>query len=167
VIEQWQSGAFGEQRTARELSKLGDEWFVLHDLPRRNGTNIDHVVVGPPGVYLLDSKNLGTEVRVHGDELIALRPDGRQHYRNRTAGSKVRGAAVALSHALTAARSGCWVHAVLVVWGDLPERHVPATNLDWVAGSHLVKWLTNLPAHRNPDRLARVKSALTGDTLDL
>jgi hypothetical protein len=30
-IEQWQSGALGEQRTGRELSKLGGDWLVLHD----------------------------------------------------------------------------------------------------------------------------------------
>jgi hypothetical protein len=166
-IEQWQSGAFGEQRTSRELSRLGDEWLVLHDLRRSNGTNIDHVIVGPPGVYLLDSKNIGTEVRVEGDELIVFRPDGRQRYRNRTAAGKARGAAAVLSQALTTAQAGCWVHAVLVVWGDMPEQHVPATNLDWVAGLNLVDWLSHLPLDRNPDRLPRVKTVLTSGTLDL
>jgi hypothetical protein len=102
---------------------------------------------------------------VQGDELIALRPDGRQRYRDRTAANKARGSAAALSKALSGAGSGCWVHAVLVVWGDMPERHVPATNLDWVAGSDLVDWLANLPADRNPGRLNRIKLALTSGTL--
>lgn len=38
-IEQGRSGAFGEQRTGRELSRLGTEWFVIHDPQRRNGSN--------------------------------------------------------------------------------------------------------------------------------
>jgi hypothetical protein len=166
-IEQWQSGAFGEQRTARELSKLGDDWLVVHDLQRRNGANIDHVLVGPPGVYLLDSKNIGTEVRIDRDELTALRPDGRQRYRERTMANKARGAAAALSRALTTAESRCWVNAVLVVWGDMPEPHVASTNLDWVAGAELVNWLNNQPSYRIPDRLVRVKHTLMSGTLEL
>ena len=108
-IEQWQSGAYGEQRTGRELEKLSSEWLVLHDLTRSNGTNIDHVVVGPPGVFLLDTKNIGTEVRIDGDDLTALRPDGRTRYRNSSIAGSTRGTASDLSRALTQAGAGCWV----------------------------------------------------------
>lgn len=166
-IENWQYGGFGEQRTGRELSNLGAEWLVLHDLRRSDGTNIDHFLVGPPGVFLLDTKNIGTEVQVDGDELIALRPDGRPRYRDRRAASQARGAAAALSQALTAARSGCWVHAVLVVWGDMRTKHVPARKLDWVAGSSVLEWLGSLPADRDQHRLERVRDVLVAGSLEL
>jgi hypothetical protein len=166
-IEQWQAGYIGEQRTARELSKLPSDWLVLHDLPRSNGTNIDHVLVGPTGVFLLDTKNVGTEVRVEDDTLVALRPDGRERYRTAKPASSVRGAAAHLSEALTNAGAGCWVNAIIVVWGDMPQQRVGTRKLEWIAGSSVVDWLVNLPAARNPDKIARARAALTGETLKL
>ena len=159
-IEQWQAGAFGEERTGRELARLAAEWTVVHDVQRSGGGNIDHVVVGPPGVYLLDSKNIGTEVRIDGEELVALRPDGKPRYRERSVAGRTRGAAAALSQALTAVRSGCWVHAVVVVWGDMAEPHVAARSLDWVAGPELVDWLSTRTPDRDQDRVARACEAL-------
>lgn len=159
-IENWQAGGFGEQRTARELTELGDDWLVLHDLPRANHSNVDHVVVGPAGVFLLDTKNLGAEVRINGDELVVYRPDGRERYRHSNYPVQVRGAAAALSDALRAAGATCWVNAVIVVWGDMTDAHVAASRLDWVAGKELVSWLQARPIDRNADRISRVTQVL-------
>jgi hypothetical protein len=59
-------GADGEQRTAEVLARLGRDWVVFHDLrwPGRYRANIDHVVIGPTGVYVIDSKNWSGDVRV-------------------------------------------------------------------------------------------------------
>lgn len=64
----WWLGAEGERETAGEIEKLGLEWHREHDL-EHNGRNWDHVLVGPPGVYLLDSKRLYTEAGPGGDAL--------------------------------------------------------------------------------------------------
>lgn len=60
AAEKWERGAEGERRTALVLSTLpSGEWTVLHDMPwpGRPRANIDHVVIGPPGVFVIDSKN--------------------------------------------------------------------------------------------------------------
>jgi Nuclease-related domain len=54
----WRRGARGERRTARHLHKLiRAGWTVLHDVAvpgsRANG---NHLLIGPPGVFLVDSK---------------------------------------------------------------------------------------------------------------
>jgi hypothetical protein len=54
----WRRGARGERRTARALRKLVRQgWSVLHDVAvpgsRANG---DHLLIGPPGVFLVDTK---------------------------------------------------------------------------------------------------------------
>ena len=53
----WQSGAVGERRLAERLAGLGDTVIALHDrrLPKSRA-NIDHIVVGPGGVYVIDAK---------------------------------------------------------------------------------------------------------------
>lgn len=58
--ERWERGAEGEQRTAGVLAQLpAATWTVFHDLrwPGRRFANVDHVIVGPPGVFVIDSKN--------------------------------------------------------------------------------------------------------------
>jgi hypothetical protein len=54
----WRRGAAGERRTARLLAPLERRgWVVLHDLAIPGSVaNIDHVVIGPGGVLVVDSK---------------------------------------------------------------------------------------------------------------
>jgi hypothetical protein len=54
----WRRGAAGERRIARLLSHLERHgWAVLHDLAIPGSrANLDHLVIGPGGVFMLDSK---------------------------------------------------------------------------------------------------------------
>ena len=54
----WQSGAVGERRLGEKLEGLGGSVVALHDrrVPRSRA-NIDHIVVGPAGVYVVDAKH--------------------------------------------------------------------------------------------------------------
>jgi len=54
----WRRGAAGERRTARLLSRLERHgWTVLHDLTIPGSrANLDHLVIGPGGVFVIDSK---------------------------------------------------------------------------------------------------------------
>ncbi len=49
-------GASGETTVALTLDNFPDDYRVIHDLTTESG-NLDHVVVGPAGVFLLDAKN--------------------------------------------------------------------------------------------------------------
>jgi hypothetical protein len=63
----WDAGAVGERVVAEKLSELVPRgWYVLHDVhwPGRPKANLDHVLVGPGGVVVVDSKNWTGEVRV-------------------------------------------------------------------------------------------------------
>lgn len=63
----WEAGAVGERVTGGALSELDAAvWTVWHDVrwPGRERANIDHVVVGPPGVFVIDSKNWSGDLTV-------------------------------------------------------------------------------------------------------
>ena len=53
----WERGAVGEELMARRLADLPDAFRVLHDrrIPRTRA-NIDHIVTGPSGVWVIDAK---------------------------------------------------------------------------------------------------------------
>lgn len=54
----WYTGATGERSVAARLTGLPSGWTVLHSLPvGRNGADIDHLVVGPGGVFTVNTKH--------------------------------------------------------------------------------------------------------------
>lgn len=67
----WERGAEGEQAVARALAALPEGWIALHDLawPGRPKANIDHVVIGPGGVFVVDAKNWSGRVEVRDQVL--------------------------------------------------------------------------------------------------
>jgi hypothetical protein len=68
----WQRGAAGERHTARLLDRLGRDGYVsFHDLAMPDSTaNLDHLVVGPSGVFVIDSKQWTGEVQQSADGLV-------------------------------------------------------------------------------------------------
>lgn len=53
----WYLGALGEIVVAEKLERLGDGWRVINAVPvGAAGSDIDHVVVGPPGVFTINTK---------------------------------------------------------------------------------------------------------------
>jgi hypothetical protein len=63
----WDADAIGGRVVAEKLSELVPRgWYVLHDVhwPGRPKANLDHVLVGPGGVVVVDAKNWTGEVRV-------------------------------------------------------------------------------------------------------
>lgn len=53
----WRVGAKGEEKVAGQLAKLGEGWHRIHAVPvGENGSDIDHVVIGPPGVFTINAK---------------------------------------------------------------------------------------------------------------
>jgi hypothetical protein len=68
----WQRGAAGERRTARLLERLTRDGFVVfHDLAVPDSpANVDHLVIGPTGVFVIDSKQWTGTVRQGADGLV-------------------------------------------------------------------------------------------------
>lgn len=65
----WRVGADGEDLVAARLAKLDGEWRVLHSVPvGTRGADIDHVVIGPGGVFTINAKHHpGSRIWVRGD----------------------------------------------------------------------------------------------------
>jgi hypothetical protein len=75
VASGWQVGAAGEQLVADELRKLAaldPRWGFLNSIPvNAKGTDIDHLVVGPGGVFTINAKHhRDARVWVSGDMLM-------------------------------------------------------------------------------------------------
>jgi hypothetical protein len=144
-------GAIAEERTAWLLDELATYGFrCLHDRvwPGTRSANIDHVVVGPSGVFVVDTKNWSGDVRIDGGRLYRgdeLCDDDLE---------KVHAQAVALRLALASTGlSPIHIHAVCA----LHNRDLPKTIVDnvWVVGAELL-----------PRALLRHNRALTEGQID-
>jgi hypothetical protein len=68
----WRIGADGEQAVAAQLTRLGPSWRVLHAVRvGDHGSDIDHVVIGPAGVFTVNAKHHpNTSIWVGGDTFM-------------------------------------------------------------------------------------------------
>ena len=54
----WRIGADGEEAVGQHLAALGSHWRLLHAVPvGERGADIDHVVIGPGGVFTINTKH--------------------------------------------------------------------------------------------------------------
>lgn len=67
----WSSGAEGEREVADALAKLPDCYCVIHDISTNYG-NLDHVVVGPKGVFAIETKRWKGSVSADGNGGLLL-----------------------------------------------------------------------------------------------
>ncbi len=66
----YSGGWTGEKQVAKLLtSSLNDDYYLLNDLYLRDGGgDIDHIVLGPNGVFVLETKNWSGNISCNGDE---------------------------------------------------------------------------------------------------
>lgn len=137
----WRRGAEGEEEVAFQLRKLGDGWHVIHSVPVGTGdTDIDHVVIGPPGVFTLNTKNhLGGRVSVNAN---AVYVNGT--YQPYIAKSRAEGKRA--TKLLTAANGrDVAVHPVIVIMAsDLRIKDSP-DGVTVIGRRRIAKWLADHP----------------------
>lgn len=155
-IENWQVGAWGEEATAAALAPLKTEgWVVTHDLPAHHG-NIDHLVVGPSGVFLLDSKRINGTVTVSEGRVSVQRLDNPTlGYTHPGAGHVIALAKEAHDRVLAASRLNVWVMPVMVLWADFPQG-VTEDRCTFVHGDRVADWLRAQPVKISADRIEQV-----------
>jgi Nuclease-related domain len=146
----WRRGAAGERRTARMLSPLERHgWAVLHDLAVPGSrANLDHLVIGPGGVFVIDSKQYRGRLQ--------LDPTGRLWHGRYPLAPAVRAASWEADQAAQvlpdpgmAVLPVVAVHGAQVPWGKVVIDGVPV-----VSARRLPRMLRQLPVVLGPERVA-------------
>jgi hypothetical protein len=145
----WRQGAAGERRTARLLGPLERHgWAVLHDLAVPGSrANIDHLVIGPGGVFVIDSKQYRGRLQLdssgrlwHGRHPLAPSL--------RAVSFEADQAAQVLPDPGVAVVPIVAVHGAEVPWGKVVTDGVPV-----VAARRLPGMLRQLPTVLGPERV--------------
>jgi hypothetical protein len=139
----WRLGAAGEEHVGALLEQLRPRgWHVEHDVQvGDNGANLDHLVIGPPGVFVLNTKNVDGNVWVGGEVIMV-----NGHRRNFV--KKLEAEAQRVRRCLLGAtrRRALWVQGLLVfVDPDLTVKQQPR-NVAVLHDEELVQRLLERPA---------------------
>lgn len=83
--ESWRRGALGERMVGAELAKLGPEWKALHAVPVGvRGSDIDHLLIGPGGVFTVNTKNHSRSKVWCGGRMVMVNGHKQPYVRNAT-----------------------------------------------------------------------------------
>jgi nuclease-like protein len=166
-IRNWRLGARGEQAVAESLADpmlAAAGYRAFHDLPGDGQWNIDHVVVGPAGVFVIESKACARRKSKSAQAEHVVRYDGRVlHFPWRDDDE-------AVSQAEANAR---WVREKIAPYApkDVPVQPVIVVPGWWVESSgdfsvkamnakYLVNHLASLERRFTPDQLQAINSRL-------
>jgi hypothetical protein len=145
----WRQGSTRERRTARLLGSLERHgWAILHDLAVPSSrANLDHLVIGPGGVFVIDSKQYSGRLQVdasgrlwHGRYPLAPTL--------RAVSFEADQAAQVLPDPGVAVVPIVAVHGAQVPWGKVVTDGVPV-----VSARRLPGMLRQLPAVLGPERV--------------
>jgi hypothetical protein len=151
VESSWEVGAAGEQLVADELRKLAahdPRWGFLNSIPvNGKGTDIDHLVIGPGGVFTINTKHhRDANIWVSGDMLMV---NGAKTWYVRNARHEANSATTRLAEA-TGRRIRAYGLVVPVGAASLTIKNAPA-DVAIVNRRRLVSYFVGLPTVLDKD----------------
>lgn len=151
----WRRGAMGEEEVARRLQRLDEAWHVIHSVPIGDGdTDIDHLVIGPKGVFSLNTKNhLGKRVTVYDHAIYVSGKKLPYIQKSRAEGkrsSKLLSAACGFSVSVTP--------VIVIMASELVVKGLPG-GVAVVGRRKIVEWLTSRPTQLSAHQVELIFAA--------
>ncbi|MEU6678553.1 nuclease-related domain-containing protein [Streptomyces sp. NPDC046925] len=141
--DSWRMGLAGERRVGGELQRLSRSgWRVLHSVPLPRNVDIDHLLIGPGGVFSINTKrHFGKPVWV-GDEMAKVSHGRPQPYARKSKAEAGR------------------VQAVLERYSDVPVQVQPV--IVFVGVTELTKAATQFTVRVYREREVSALGPLSG-----
>ena len=145
----YNGGWQGEKSVAKLLSKtLSNDYYLINNVYLHDGGgDIDHIVLGPNGVFVLETKNWSGKITCHGDEWQRL---GKRNFKG-SPSRQVKKNAEKIKHIIdsspTLSLLGIWVECIVIFTNNHAQLHlnnstVPILKLQQLT-SHITTHKTN------------------------
>jgi hypothetical protein len=122
----YSGGWEGEKQVAKLLSsKLSDDYILMNDLYLHNGDgDIDHIVLGPSGIFVLETKNWSGDITCNGDEWQRV---GKRNFKG-SPSRQVKRNAAKIKHIIDSSQAfrslGVWVESIVVFTNNHATLHL-------------------------------------------
>jgi hypothetical protein len=158
VLRHWSyaaEGAKGEFETAILLARLPPDFTVFNDIPL-NGFNVDHVVVGPSGIWAVETKS---HTGIVESSALGVCRNGRPMYRDPC--RQARGNAAEISRLIqSATKTRYWVEALVCFPRATVRAHTGAEEPTVVGSDNLLTRLRCRPVRLSTHQCACIVAAL-------
>jgi hypothetical protein len=154
----WYTGAIGEIAVGRLLAELGSDWFVRHAVPIGAGTkDVDHLVIGPGGVFSINTKHhAGASIWV-GDHVLRVNNSNTRHLAD-----AIRDRDDVANRLTSKAGFPVTVTAVLALFApkSVTDKRPPSARpVSVVDAQQLARWLRGQPRRLSETELSLIKFA--------
>ena len=144
----------GEKRVIKLLSsKLNDDYILLNDLYLRGGGgDIDHVVLGPNGIFVLETKNWNGNISCNGD---FWQRSGKKNFKG-SPSQQVKRNVATIKRIIDSSQAlrelGIYVEGIVVFTNNYATLHLNNPTVDVVKLPQLPNQLTAYRSSRNYSR---------------
>ena len=150
----YNGGWEGEKRVIKLLnSKLNDDYYLINDLYLGDGGgDMDHVVLGPNGVFVLETKNWSGNITCNGDEWQRL---GKRNF-SASPSRQVKKNVAKIKHIIDNSQTlrplGIWVECIVVFTNNHASLHL---NNPTVPILKLLQLPNHITTHRSSNNYSR------------
>ncbi len=141
----YSGGLEGEKQVSSLLSgSLSDDYYLINDLYLSGGGgDIDHVVLAPSGIYVLETKNWNGTITCHGDEWQRV---GKRNFSS-SPSRQVKRNAARIKHIIDNSPSlrqlSIWVEGIVVITNRHATLHLNNPSVPVLKLLQLPDYLTN------------------------
>lgn len=159
--KRWNKGAEGERIVAEYLHELPENYRIFHDasIPGMGG-NIDHIVAGKTGIFLIETKNYSTHYTINGNKWT-YPSRGHQQIMKKNPGSQAKYGANQLSEFLKSEGIDTpWINATVALINDNFTVKQCPKNYDIKLAYNLTDFILKNHRHTDDQTLEEVANLL-------
>ena len=144
-------GLYGEILVTEYIRRLDDSYYLINDvkLPNSYG-NIDHILLGPNGIFVIESKHFEGEVRCNGDNWYQYNREWKnpEEYERKSPSKQVKGNALRLKQFIESKnifkkQFNFWVDGIVVFTSDNVELILNHPTVPVIKIKGLYKYIKN------------------------
>jgi hypothetical protein len=173
--ENYSRGLKGEDLVSQSLMNLNDEYYLISDIRfSDNFGNIDHIVLGPNGVFVIETKNYRGVIECVGDEWGKFYEEARyqKYYETRSPSKQVKRNAIRVKQIIDSAnildRSiNLWVDGIVVFVDPTVILKLSNPTVPILRSNQLCDYIINKPTKItfSPQELKKVALSIINQSL--
>ncbi len=145
----YKSGYLGEQIVIESLQNLPDSYSLINDVNLLNSYgNIDHVVLGNNGIFIIETKNFQGEIICNEDEWVRHYEEADKDYEIKSPSKQVKGNALKLKQYIESKNIfgkslRIWVEGIVVFTNEDVILHCNNSTVPILKVSQLCNYILN------------------------
>lgn len=166
----YSKGLEGEKLVTEELKNLDDNYYLINDLKLSNSYgNIDHVLLGPNGIFVIEAKNFEGEIKCYRDKWYQYKQKWSEGYEIKSPSKQVKGQVLRLKQFIKSKNiynNNIWIDGLVVFTNDYASLNLKHQTVPVLKIGELVDYIKNKDSNLNfsPQKLESIGKTIMEQT---